>query len=115
MRERTPVGSLCSPSTSSYCRTSSDQTDLPTATASLPAEPSSPSLPPPCRGALIAGACIHHRHRVGEGGPCMGRSEWLTHPIRFTRRWAWLGFVPLVLGLTPIAAHAQESAWLAGR
>src|SRR5262245_5903913 len=45
----------------------------------------------------------------------MSRSEWLTHPIRFTRRWAWLGFVPIVLGLMPIAAHAQESAWSADR
>ena len=45
----------------------------------------------------------------------MSRYEWLTRTIRDTRRWAWLGLLPVALGLSPCAAQAEEDTWLDGR
>jgi hypothetical protein len=44
----------------------------------------------------------------------MNRWEWLTRAIRVTRRWAWIGLLPVAVGLIPWTAQAEES-WSDGR
>lgn len=45
----------------------------------------------------------------------MYRSSWLTRAIRNTRRWAWVGLLPVALGLSPSPARAEEDTWSDGR